>query len=538
MVAILILADGLAPIRFDEGWSELRIGRTPDNDLVLDDPAVSRHHARIFRQDGEVLLEDLGSRHGCLRNGRRLNRPTPIGGGDSILIGQVLVRLELAPALGGPALERTPESVSVALPMAAARVAGDWGSAVPERWPRLLGILHELSLEMIRACPSERLLNLLLDRLSEFFGARRGSVLLLDGQGQLRPLVSCAQDAVGRTAGLLSPATAAEALQRHEALVVEASSVDAQGAKSTTLSMMNIPLEFEGEILGVVCLEEGTGPFTETDLRLAVSFCNLASAQAVLERRGAEIRRKEACERQLQSMADATFAKSQLLAQVSHEIRNPLGALLGFVELSLLEELPPRARGYVEKIEASASILKSLLDDLLDLSRAESGKMRLECTPFLLKDVVEAVLGLFESQARQKGISLEVAWDDSLPRRFLGDPLRLGQVLTNLVGNAVKFTGAGWVRLTLAGHPAGEARVAVEFQVADTGPGMDEAQVLRVFEPFAQAEDSTSRRFGGTGLGLAIARRLVELMEGRLDLQSRPGEGSTFTLTVAFQVAP
>ena len=536
MDGFLIIAKGAGPIRFGPEVQELRIGRTPDNDLVLDDAAVSRHHARIFRAGGGVWLEDLGSRHGCTVNGRRLTRPVPVQVGDRFLVGQVLVQLEPGPALQEPVTEPLPESISVALPIGGLRLPGAWGAGDPDRWARLLGILHELSLEMIRACPADQLLNLLLYRLSRFFGARRGSILLLDPQGGLRPLASCAADPDGRN-GLLRPATAEEALLRREALVVESSSVDPHGTKSTTLSMMNIPLEFEGELLGVVCLEEGAGPFTEADLRLAVSLCNLASAKAVLERRGAEIRRKEDLERQFQAMADTTRAKSELLANVSHEIRNPLAGLMGFVDLALHEDLPERAKGFIRKIDQSACILKNLLDDLLDLSKVEFGKMRLESIPFSLKEVVQGAAGLFESQAERKALRLQVDWEQALPARLLGDPLRLGQVLTNLVGNAVKFTEHGSVRLAVRLRTFEGAVANVQFSVNDTGPGMSEAQLERIFEPFAQAEDSTSRRYGGTGLGLAISRRLVELMGGRLELESRVGDGSTFSFQVALPVA-
>jgi PAS domain S-box-containing protein len=233
----------------------------------------------------------------------------------------------------------------------------------------------------------------------------------------------------------------------------------------------------------------------------------------------------------------ATHGKSQFLANVSHEIRTPLNAIVGLGHLLLSTELPPKQRDYVGKIHASARILLRTVDDVLDFSKIEAGKLELERTSFRLDEVLADLGSILAVQADAKGISFVVTVAKDVPRSLIGDPLRLGQVLTNLVGNAVKFTERGGVtlRVTLASRDDGEARL--RFAVEDTGVGMTPPQLARIFEPFTQADGSTTRRFGGTGLGLTICRQVVETMGGELAATSVPGSGSTFTFEIPFRVS-
>jgi PAS domain S-box-containing protein len=233
----------------------------------------------------------------------------------------------------------------------------------------------------------------------------------------------------------------------------------------------------------------------------------------------------------------AARGKSQFLANVSHEIRTPLNAIVGLGHLLLSAELPARQRDYVAKIHSSARILLRTVDDVLDFSKIEAGKLELERTPFRLDEVLEDLVSVLAVQADGKGISFVVTVGADVPRSLIGDPLRLGQVLTNLIGNAIKFTEVGGVTLKVALGGRDETDARLRFAVEDTGIGVTAPQLAKIFQPFTQADGSTTRRFGGTGLGLAICRQVVEAMGGRLEAASVPGSGSTFAFEVAFRVS-
>ncbi len=218
-------------------------------------------------------------------------------------------------------------------------------------------------------------------------------------------------------------------------------------------------------------------------------------------------------------------AKSEFLANMSHEIRTPLAGIIGMAQLCLRTALDEKQRDYVRKMEFSAQSLRGILDDILDFSKIEAGKLRIERTSFALRPMLDKVMGLIEVLARDKGLTLRVEVAPDLPPYVEGDPLRLTQVLTNLLGNAVKFTAAGEVSLTLRQTAPGRLR----FAVRDTGIGMTAEDCQRLFEPFSQADTSTTRRYGGTGLGLAISKQLVELMGGRIEASSQLGQGSCFS---------
>ncbi|MBF0273115.1 MAG: CHASE2 domain-containing protein [Magnetococcales bacterium] len=225
-------------------------------------------------------------------------------------------------------------------------------------------------------------------------------------------------------------------------------------------------------------------------------------------------------------------AKSRFIANVTHELRTPMSAILGLTGLCLQTELTSRQRDYLTKVRTAGETLLGLINDLLDISKMEADRLSLELVPYQLDQVLGHLAVMTQLKAREKGLRLLIHRDPAIPENLRGDPLRLGQVLINLVNNAIKFTPAGEVSITMRLASRSRQGVVLEGVVKDSGIGISAAQQLRLFQAFVQADGSTSREYGGTGLGLAICRQLVNMMGGTIHLESAPGQGSTFTFTL------
>ncbi|MFT6583703.1 MAG: PAS domain S-box-containing protein [Alphaproteobacteria bacterium] len=279
-------------------------------------------------------------------------------------------------------------------------------------------------------------------------------------------------------------------------------------------------------------------------IRRDISEIKLANESVELNRTALEIQSSEMRrlaslhERERERAEAATAAKSEFLANMSHEIRTPMNAVIGMCYLALRTELDGRQRDYIEKAHKSAEALLQIINDILDFSKIEAGKMALENIEFSLDEVLKNTVNLMSMKTEESGLEFMVSRAPDVPDRLIGDPGRLGQVLVNLVGNAVKFTEAGYVSLGVEMSSSVPAHLSLKFHVQDTGIGLTAAQTDLLFTSFSQADSSTTRRFGGTGLGLAICKDMVELMDGKIGVDSIYGEGSDFHFTARFGAVP
>ncbi|MGC4049520.1 MAG: ATP-binding protein [Paludibaculum sp.] len=294
------------------------------------------------------------------------------------------------------------------------------------------------------------------------------------------------------------------------------------------VTVTSIPDNERGGYLAVVSIQDST------DLTR-----RLQESRTAQQRLAAELEQRAALEQDLYSAKnaaeEASRSKSQFLAVMSHEMRTPLNGVLGTVELLLLTGLNSEQRELAEIMQNSGGLLLSLINDTLDLAKIEAGRLTLEQLEFDIRAIVEECIRLVLRQAEHKNLQLHWEVAKNVPGLLVGDPTRLQQILLNLLGNALKFTASGGVRLRVKVDPGQSGPANLLFEVIDTGIGISEQAQASLFRPFVQADASTTRRFGGTGLGLAVCKRLTEMMGGDIGVESKLGEGSRFWFTARFR---
>ncbi|WP_309650012.1 ATP-binding protein [Nocardioides sp.] len=375
-----------------------------------------------------------------------------------------------------------------------------------------------LRVELERSARIDRALRETTERYRSLFDYHPSAVFSLDLEGRFTSVNTAAEQISGYAASELEGMSFAELLPAEElertlstfALLVsrepqrfEVGFHHKSGA-TVDLRITGLPIIVGDEVVGVYGIAED------------VTEHNLMQAALAEARRAAE---------------EASDAKSLFLATMSHEIRTPLTSVLAAVEVLAANDLDPGQRHLTEIMDRQGRALLRLVEEILDFSRIEAGVIELESVDLDLTSLVGEAVAHHSPAAEAKGLRLHATVDQALPRDLSGDATRLGQVLSNLVGNAVKFTDAGWVRVQVTQDPSPH-RPVVRFTVADSGIGVTAEQQDGLFDSFQQADSSITRRFGGTGLGLAICRQLVTAMGGTIGLESSPGAGSTFTVTV------
>jgi PAS domain S-box-containing protein len=435
-----------------------------------------------------------------------------------------------------------------------------------KRQEERLRLLSEIASQLLVSDKPQQIVETLCRKVMDHLGCHVFFNYLVDGEPSRLKLNACAgvpEETVRRIEQLDFGAAVCGCVAREARRIVSEHIQTTSDPRTDLVRSMGVnayachPLMSQGQVIGTLSFGSRTkSTFAEDELDLMKAVAD--NVVIALQR----IRLMESLEHHARAAESANAAKSQFLASMSHELRTPINSILGMTDLALNEELPGTVRDYLQTAKESTDLLLELLNEILDFSRIEAGRFELESTPFSLQRAIGQVVKALSARAAEKDLKLVCDLPDDLPGRLVGDPLRLRQVLMNLVGNAIKFTHKGGVTVRVEREGSGirdcglqdgepsvnsdssplipdpqSPSVAIHFSVSDTGIGISAEGQKKIFAPFTQADASTTRRYGGTGLGLAISQRLVGMMGGRIWVESQPGRGSTFHFTISLPVA-
>jgi signal transduction histidine kinase/DNA-binding response OmpR family regulator/PAS domain-containing protein/HPt (histidine-containing phosphotransfer) domain-containing protein len=401
-------------------------------------------------------------------------------------------------------------------------------------------LLSEVTAELLASDKPQRIAETLCRRVMEHLGCHVFFNFLVDdglGRLHLNACAGVAEETVRQIEWLDFGEAVCGCVARDGCRLVASDIQNASDPRADLVRSLGIqayachPLMEQNRVIGTLSFGSRSKPtFADEELDLMKT---VADHVAVAMQR---VRLLESLERHARAAEAANAAKSQFLANMSHELRTPMNAILGMIDLAIPKAADPMVQSCLQTARDSADLLLMLLNDLLDSAKIESGKLELESAPFSLRRMLDQITQILSVRASEKGLVFSCHVPEDAPDALVGDRMRLQQVLLNLAGNAVKFTEHGQVEINLSAAPDG-GEVFLAFAVQDTGIGIAAADQQRLFEPFAQADATMVRRFGGTGLGLSISKNLVEMMGGRISVESEPGVGSTFSFALRLPLA-